>query len=84
MITAEQRKADICKVIKAFLLFRPNSTSNEIISWLSEHKFGFNRHLTPHILSQLLLDMNNQNGNSWFRVEMIRTPGKPARWRIIE
>ena len=84
MITAEQRKADICKVIKAFLLFRPESTSNEILSWLSEHKFGFNKELTPHKLSSLMLAMNGQANNTWFCVEMLRVPGKPVRWRIIE
>ena len=84
MITAEQRKSDICKVIKAFLIFRPNSTSNEIISWLSEHKFGLNKTLTPQKLTRLLLGMNGQANNTWFKVEMIKVPGKPVRWRVVE
>ena len=84
MLTSEQRKADICKVIKAFLLFRPESTSNEIISWLNEHKFGFNKDLNPHKLSRLLVAMNNQPNNTWFCVEMVKVPGKAVRWRVVE
>ena len=86
MLTSEQRKADICKIIKAFLLFRGESTSKDIINWLSEHEFGLNtnRKLTPQKLSRLILNKSNETTCHWFQVEQIRTPGKPIRWRIVE
>lgn len=86
MLTAEQRKADICKVIKSFLLFRPESTSKDIIQFLGEHDFGLNKNikLTPHQLSRLILNKSNEHTCTWFNVEQIRVQGKPIRWRVIE
>lgn len=86
MLTSEQRKADICKVIKSFLLFRPESTSKDIIQFLGEHDFGLNsnRNITPHKLTRLIQYKSQEHNCHWFNVEMIKTPGKPVRWRVIE
>ena len=86
MLTTEQRKADICKIIKAFLIFKPESTSKEIINFLGEHEFGINKNLklTPQRLSRLILNKSNESLCHWFNVEMIKKPGHPIRWRIVE
>ena len=84
MLTTEQRKADICKIIKAFLIFRPESTSKDIMNFLNEHEFAINKKINSHTISRLIMNMNTQPNNHWFRVEMIRVPGKPVRWRVVE
>lgn len=84
MLTTEQRKADICKIIKTFLIFRPESTSKEIMNFLNEHEFAINKKMDSHRISRLIMNMNTQPNNHWFHVEMIRSPGKPVRWRVVE
>ena len=82
-LTKNERRIMLLRLIKAYLLFRPGSSSKEIRNWLSIHPFGLNTELTPHQIGKFIRYASKEEGIRWFHAESTQGVGG-LRWSIVE
>lgn len=78
-----EKRLSCLRLIKAYLLFRPNSTSKDIREWIVQHGFGLNEDFTPHQITTFINHARNEKGINWFNVESVET-SHTKRWRVVE
>ena len=72
--TKEIRRVEMQRLIKAYLLFNGEATSNELALYL-DRNFGYKHGLITMDVKHLM-----KNCPSWFNVEYIK--GRQGKWRL--
>ena len=71
----EIRRIEMQRLIKAYLLFNGEATSNELALYL-DRNFGYKTSLTTMNVKNLVTG----NTPSWLNIEYIKT--RPGKWRL--
>ena len=72
----------IARIIKAYLIFNPNSTSNEITKFIVNNDFGLKSQLTTMEIAGLIKQFRNDPASNWFNIEKIETPGRGHKYVV--
>lgn len=76
----------ILKLIKMYLLHHPLSTARQISDYLNMKNFGLKKQTTAHDIATYIRWYRNMPSHAykWFKIEVVKTPGEPVKYRMVK